>query len=120
MSAQLDLFGPADTATLDDQTAAHYEQLPASARGIEGCRCLRRRTIRRHLADSGLPASRAATGDEWADAEDLSAGVAIPGGPGACATCAHALVRHEVGGRRHCEVCVCVHYVRQPRTRRCA
>jgi hypothetical protein len=40
------------------------------------------------------------------EGDDLSAGMAIPGAPGACAGCAHAKVWHR-HSRRECEKCDC-------------
>jgi hypothetical protein len=106
---QLDLL--ADDVALDDALADR-------ARRRIGCqtrddvRAIRRQEVRRWLAAERLPASRPQSGDEYADVEDLCAGVAIPGVRGACLTCHHALVRHEVGARKHCEVCTCTGYAR--------
>jgi hypothetical protein len=118
---QLDLFAdPARRVFLDDARAAAVQRRP---RSLEDVRALRRRQIRTYLAAEGLPTEQARTTAAIArdldalvdEREDLSAGVAILDGPGACRTCGHARVKHEVGGRRHCEACTCLTFVRIPR-----
>jgi hypothetical protein len=102
----------ANDVALDDALADAAIRRRPGHQDRDDLRTIRRQVIRRFLASEGLPANRPSSGDEVADREDLSAGVAIPGGPGACTACGHALVKHEIRGRHHCEACTCSSYAR--------